>query len=114
MFTESSGRPYSYDIFGGSYLSGGRESINGSGGPVYLPTVGRDTLRLSDTANVDLRVSRGVRVGERVLVRGVAEMFNVTNRVNDSGLMERHFWWMGWVGLLRWCFRMLLRWRRRG
>ena len=49
VFTESSGRPYSYDIFGGSYLSGGRESINGSGGAVYLPTVGRDTLRLPDT-----------------------------------------------------------------
>ncbi len=49
VFTESSGRPYSYNIFGGSYLSGGRESINGSGGAVYLPTVGRDTLRLPDT-----------------------------------------------------------------
>ncbi len=91
VFTESSGRPYSYDIFGGSYLSGGRESINGSGGAVYLPTVGRDTLRLPDTANVDLRVSRGVRVGERVLVRGVAEVFNVTNRVNYSGVTERAF-----------------------
>ncbi len=32
VFIESSGRPYSYEIFGGSRLSGGRESINGSGG----------------------------------------------------------------------------------
>ena len=34
VFTEVSGRPYSYDIFGGTCLSGGRESINGSGGAV--------------------------------------------------------------------------------
>ncbi len=50
IFTERSGRPYSYDIFGGTRLSGGHESINGSGGAVYLPTVGRDTLRLPDAA----------------------------------------------------------------
>ncbi len=50
LFTESSGRPYSYDIFGGTRLSGGHESINGAGGAVYLPTVGRNTLRLPDTA----------------------------------------------------------------
>jgi hypothetical protein len=30
--TAGSGAPYSYEIFGGTYLSGGRESINGSGG----------------------------------------------------------------------------------
>jgi hypothetical protein len=38
-----------------------------------------------------LRVSRGVRVGERVLVRGVSEVFNVANRVNYSGVTERAF-----------------------
>ncbi len=91
LFSESSGRRYSYDIFGGTSLSGGRESINGSGGAVYLPTVGRDTLRLPDTANVDVRVSRGVKVGEQVLVRGVVEVFNVANRENYSGVTERAF-----------------------
>ncbi len=45
--TASSGAPYSYKIFGGTYLKGGRESINGSGGATYLPTVGRNTLRLA-------------------------------------------------------------------
>ena len=86
IFTERSGRPYSYDIFGGTRLSGGHESINGAGGAVYLPTVGRDTLRLPDTFNVDLRVSRVVAVGERVRVRGSVEVFNVTNHVNYSGV----------------------------
>jgi hypothetical protein len=88
---ESSGRPYSYDIFGGTRLSGGRESINGSGGAVYLPTVGRDTLRLPDTLNVDVRLSRTVRVGEGMRVRGLVEVFNVGNRVNYSGVTERAF-----------------------
>ncbi len=91
LFTERSGRPYSYEIYGGGRLSGGHQSINGSGGAVYLPTVGRNTLRLPDAANLDLRVSRTLRVTERVRVQGVAEIFNVTNRVNYSGIMQRAF-----------------------
>jgi Carboxypeptidase regulatory-like domain/TonB dependent receptor len=91
IFTERSGRPYSYDIFGGSRLSGGHESINGAGGAVYLPTVGRDTLRLPDAVNVDVRVSRVVRVAERVRVRGTVEVFNVANHVNYSGVTTRAF-----------------------
>jgi hypothetical protein len=91
VFTESSGRPYSLEIFGGTRLTGGHESINGSGGAVYLPTVGRNTLRLPDTGRVDLRVSRSLRVTERMRMRGIAEMFNVTNRVNYSAIMQRAF-----------------------
>ncbi len=91
LFTATSGRPYSYDIFGGTELSGGRESINGSGGAVYLPTVGRNTLRLPETVNLDLRVARGVRVSDRVMVRGFAEAFNLGNRVNYSGVTQRAF-----------------------
>ncbi|CAN5603801.1 hypothetical protein BH10ACI4_BH10ACI4_21500 [soil metagenome] len=91
VFSEVSGRPYSYDIFGGTSLSGGRESINGSGGAVSLPTVGRDTLRLPDTFNVDVRVSRSIKVGDRAALRGMVEVFNVGNRVNYSGVTERAF-----------------------
>jgi hypothetical protein len=91
LFTERSGRPYSFNIYGGKRLSGGHQSINGSGGAVYLPTVGRNTLRLPDAANLDLRVSRTLRATEKVKVRGVAEIFNVTNRVNYSGIMQRAF-----------------------
>lgn len=91
LFSETSGRPYSLNIFGGTRLAGGRESINGSGGAVYLPSVGRNTMRLRDTSNLDLRVSRSLRVTERVRMRGVAEIFNVANRVNYSGVMQRAF-----------------------
>ncbi|MDW5265567.1 MULTISPECIES: TonB-dependent receptor [Acidobacteriaceae] len=91
LFTERSGRPYSFNIYGGRRLAGGHQSINGSGGAVYLPTVGRNTLRLPDAANLDLRVSRTLRAAEKVRVKGVAEIFNVTNRVNYSGIMQRAF-----------------------
>jgi hypothetical protein len=91
LFVESSGRPYSLDIFGGTRLSGGHESVNGAGGAVYLPTVGRNTLRLPDTGRFDLRVSRALQVREGFRVRGNLEIFNLTNRVNYSAIMQRAF-----------------------
>ena len=53
---------------------------------MYLPTVGRNTLRLPDAWNVDLRVSRAVKVGERVKMLGSVEAFNLTNHVNYSAV----------------------------
>ncbi len=91
MFIESSGRPYSYQIFGGTQLSGGHESINGAGGATYLPTVGRNTLRLPEQMRVNLRVSRTIHLHEEVRLRGVAEVFNLANRVNYSGIATRAF-----------------------
>jgi hypothetical protein len=91
LFVESSGRPYSLNVFGGTRLAGGHESINGAGGAAYLPTVGRNTLRLPDTSRLDLRVSRTLRVAERVRMRGSVEIFNLTNRVNYSAIMQRAF-----------------------
>jgi hypothetical protein len=91
-----SGRPYSYEIFGGQRLNGGHQSINGSGGALYLPTVGRNTLRLPATINADLRVGRvfspgGKVLGEALKLRFSAEIFNVTNRRNISSVEERAF-----------------------
>jgi hypothetical protein len=91
LFVESSGRPYSLEIFGGTRLTGGHESINGSGGATYLPTVGRNTLRLPDTGRLDLRVSRALHVTERVRMRGSVDVFNLTNRVNYSAIMQRAY-----------------------
>ena len=91
LYVESSGRPYSLEIFGGTRLAGGHESINGSGGATYLPTVGRNTLRLPDTARVDLRISRALRITEKLRMRGSLEIFNLTNRVNYSAITQRAF-----------------------
>lgn len=86
-----SGRPYSYEIFGGTRLPGGHTSINGSGGAVYLPTVGRNTLRLPETVHANLRVGRGVRLTERVQLRATAEVFNLPNHVNYTSTTTRAY-----------------------
>ncbi len=91
LLSATSGRPYSYNIFGGTRLAGGHESINGAGGAVYLPTVGRNTLRLPFTYVFDLRVGRTIHVSERVRMTAFAEAFNLTNHVNASSIMQRAF-----------------------
>ncbi len=87
----TSGRPYSYLVEGGSSLAGGRESINGSGGATYLPTVGRNTLRLPWSSNVDLRVQRRFPLHERLEARLSAEAFNLFNRRNLTAVQQRAF-----------------------
>jgi hypothetical protein len=89
--TARSGAPYSYMIFGGSYLSGGHETINGSGGANYLPTVGRNTLRLPPRGNVDVRVERELKVGRTLHLNVFAEAFNLFNAQNISGVETRAF-----------------------
>ena len=91
IFTGTSGRPYSYNIYGGTELPGGHLSINGSGGATYLPTIGRNTLRLPDATRVDLRVSRTEQLTEKVRLRLHAEAFNLLNHVNYSGINQRAF-----------------------
>jgi hypothetical protein len=91
-----SGAPYSYEIFGGPYLSGGRETINGSGGATYLPTIGRNTLRLPPRERVDLRVGRDFALPlkvarSRVRLNVFAEAFNLLNTVNLSAVETRGF-----------------------
>lgn len=86
-----SGAPYSYAIFGGTRLSGGRESLNGSGGANYLPTVGRNTLRLPARGSVDLRFGREWNTGPRLRVSAFAEAFNLLNSQNVARVQTRAF-----------------------
>ncbi len=92
----TSGRPYSYNIVGGTQLPGGRYSLNGSGGATFLPSVGRNTLRLPWTEDVDLRLSRLFAFGEsairkRARLRLSAEAFNLLNHVNLTSVEQRAF-----------------------
>ncbi|HSY37655.1 MAG TPA: TonB-dependent receptor [Acidobacteriaceae bacterium] len=89
--TASSGAPYSYKIFGGTYLKGGRESINGSGGATYLPTIGRNTLRLAPRGKVDLRLGKEVALGHGMHLNAFAEAFNLFNAENISSVETRAF-----------------------
>ncbi|HVG26908.1 MAG TPA: carboxypeptidase regulatory-like domain-containing protein [Acidobacteriaceae bacterium] len=89
--TASSGAPYGYTIFGGTNLSGGRDSINGSGGAAYLPTVGRNTLRLPPRAHIDLRASRDIRLHRDTRLEAFVESFNLFNARNLSRIETRAF-----------------------
>ena len=91
IFVAHAGRPYSFDLFGGSYLPGGHESLNGSGGALYLPTVGRNTLRLPATAVLNLRLARDFRSRARVQVHAAAEATNLLNRMQISSVNARAY-----------------------
>ena len=86
-----SGRPYSYEIFGGTRLSGGAESINGAGGSAYLPTVGRNTLRLPLRWTADARLARGFKLTDKLRAEGFLEALNVANHVNATRVNARAF-----------------------
>ncbi len=51
-------------------------------GPDRVGAIGRNTYRGDRFAQVDVRVSRRVAVGERVVVEPLIEFFNLFNRVN--------------------------------
>ena len=89
--TAGSGAPYSYVIFGGTRLSGGHESINGSGGATYLPTVGRNTLRLPRRGVANLRLGRELPVRRGLRVQLQADAFNLLNSVSLSRVETRAF-----------------------
>ncbi|HXS12404.1 MAG TPA: TonB-dependent receptor [Acidobacteriaceae bacterium] len=89
--TAGSGAPYSYAIFGGTALSGGRDTINGAGGATYLPTLGRNTLRLPMRSRVDLRAGRGFELHEHVRLNAFAEAFNMLNTQSLSRVETRAF-----------------------
>ncbi|SEB89785.1 TonB-dependent receptor [Terriglobus roseus] len=91
VFVAQSGRPYSYNLSGGTELAGGRETLNGSGGATYLPSVGRNTLRLPWSATVDLRLARTLAASDRTSLRLSAEAFNLLNHVNPTAVEQRAF-----------------------
>ena len=87
----TTGRPYSYLIEGGTSLTGGRATINGSGGATYLPTVGRNTLRLPWTQTTDLRLLRAFALHDQTKLRLSAEAFNLFNHRNITSVQQRAF-----------------------
>ncbi len=91
VLVESSGRPYSYNVFGGTRLVGGHESLNGSGGSVYLPTIGRNVLRLPEQVDLNLRLNRQIPLGERTRLRFTADIFNLPNHRNVTAVVQRAF-----------------------
>ena len=91
IFLRRSGSPYTYTLFGGTYLPGGHESLNGSGGALYLPTVGRNTLHLPTATTLDLRLARAIRLHESLVLTATAEAYNLANHINIAGVTQRAY-----------------------
>ncbi len=89
--TARSGRPYSYDVSGGTYLAGGHESLNGSGGAQYLPTLGRNTLRLPPTIKTDMKLAKGFEFKGKLRGVASAEVLNALNHQNISSVNQRAY-----------------------
>lgn len=87
--TLQSGLPYSYGISGTNNtittVPGASASINGSGGPNYLPLAGRNSQRLPSIKNVDLHLARAIPIREKVKLEAVGESFNLFNTRNITG-----------------------------
>lgn len=90
-FGARAGRPYSLDLFGGTRLPGGHQSLNGSGGALYLPTVGRNTLRLPTHQHLDLSLSRTFALPHGTRLRGQAEAFNLLNQRQVESVTQRAY-----------------------
>ena len=90
----ASGRPFSDHVSGDAPLSAitnnascaGCYGFMGSGGATYLPFLGRNSFRLGNFYNTDLRLARHVYLGEAGRdLEFVAEAFNLFNHPNITG-----------------------------
>lgn len=61
-------------------------SLNGSGGSIRAPWLGRNTFNSPGFVNVDFRVSRSINFTERYRVELIAESFNLFNRTNYTSV----------------------------
>ncbi len=85
IFQIQSGLPFSLATSGNAPggISGG---INGSGGAFRIQEVGRNTFRLPNTWVQDLRLSKNMKLTERYNVELLADVFNLANHTNFTGV----------------------------
>ena len=76
----NSGHPFNI-LAGGTDINGDRHSTNDR--PLG---VGRNTGRGPDFVNVDLRLSKAFKLGERTQLQFIAEGFNIFNRINFASV----------------------------
>lgn len=64
-------------------LGGG---VNGSNGRKGIDLIGRNTFQMKRTINMDMRLSKRVRFGERYSAEVLGEAFNIFNHQNITGV----------------------------
>jgi hypothetical protein len=93
IFIMQSGLPFSPTISGNPPSGAGNTGTGtvGAQGSTRVPFLERNSYRYPRTANLDLRISKGFRIHERVRFELIGEMFNVANHVNYTGLVTQMF-----------------------
>ena len=86
IVTLADGRPYSGSISGNPSPSGIQSGLLGVGGSSRVPYIGRNTFTGPGVANLDMRLSREISLSERIRWQLILEAFNVTNRVQVTGI----------------------------
>ena len=61
-------------------------SLNGSGGEDLIPPIGRNTFRFPATVNLDLRLTKHIRLSDRTALELMGEAFNALNHQNVTNL----------------------------
>jgi len=84
IFQFQTGLPFSLTTSGSA--PGSLGGVNGSNGAFRLDAVGRNTFRFPSTYVQDLRVSKSVNFGERYSVELMADVFNLANHSNATGM----------------------------
>jgi outer membrane receptor protein involved in Fe transport len=74
IYAYYSGRPYD------GAVSAGAGGLNGTNGDTRFPLLARNAFRLPSVANLDVRLSKRFKFGERYSLELLAEGFNVFNR----------------------------------
>ncbi len=87
IFQFQTGLPFSLTTSGnapGGVPGGG--GVNGSGGAFRIDSIGRNTFRFPNTYVQDLRLSKTIKVQERYSVELLADVFNLANHTNVTGV----------------------------
>ena len=87
IFQFQTGLPFSLSTSGNAPggISGGG-GVNGSGGAFRIDNIGRNTFRFPSTYVQDLRLSKTIKVQERYSVELLADVFNLANHTNVTGV----------------------------
>ena len=80
------GRPYSGGTTGNPSPLGVTFGILGVNGSTRVPWIGRNTYTGPGANSIDVRLSRVIKLGERVRWLLIAEAFNVANRYEITGI----------------------------
>lgn len=88
ILTLADGRPYSGSISGSPSPAGTASGIMGASASSSsrVPWIGRNTFTNPGMATLDLRVAREFKFRERFRFQLIAEGFNISNRINITGI----------------------------